>query len=191
MNVESAKKLLFDVDDILKKFNISYFLMGGALLGAVRDKDFISEDNDIDLGIFIDIWALNNFAEILDEFQNKNIFINNLAANCVFNITRDDTPCDICYHKKINNYYMIRGCTWEFHIPEKYLDKLDTVSFLGREFKIPSNVEEFLDNYYNNNWRTKCPKAETKFGWIFYKGKVKKRISFPLITYLYENNTTK
>ena len=37
---------------ILEKFKIKYFLEGGVFLGLIRDKDFISWDNDIELAVF-------------------------------------------------------------------------------------------------------------------------------------------
>lgn len=53
MNKILCKKALFDLADVLEKNNIRYHLMHGTLLGAVREKDFIEGDIDIDLGIFI------------------------------------------------------------------------------------------------------------------------------------------
>ena len=48
---ELARKDLLNLKKALDKADISFFLMFGTLLGAVRDKDLISYDKDIDLGI--------------------------------------------------------------------------------------------------------------------------------------------
>lgn len=37
------------VDEILDKHNLPYFIIGGTLIGALRDKGFISWDDDVDL----------------------------------------------------------------------------------------------------------------------------------------------
>ena len=40
--------------DILDKLNINYFLQTGILLGAIRDKDLIKWDWDIEISVFSD-----------------------------------------------------------------------------------------------------------------------------------------
>jgi lipopolysaccharide cholinephosphotransferase len=44
-------KYLLEVSSIFKTYDINYFLDMGTMLGAVRNEDFISWDNDIDLGL--------------------------------------------------------------------------------------------------------------------------------------------
>lgn len=51
---KQAFEALRQLDEILTRNNVSYFLLAGSTLGAVRHKGFIPWDDDIDVGIFVE-----------------------------------------------------------------------------------------------------------------------------------------
>ena len=72
---EIELKLLREVDRICKKHGLHYSLSGGTLLGAIRHKDFIPWDDDIDLDLKRD--DFNKLLSVLpeelgDEFEFVN-----------------------------------------------------------------------------------------------------------------------
>lgn len=48
---EQELEMMVQIDRICKKYNLTYYLMGGTLIGAVRHQGFIPWDDDIDLGM--------------------------------------------------------------------------------------------------------------------------------------------
>lgn len=44
-------EMMLKIDEICKKNNLTYYLMGGTLIGAVRHQGFIPWDDDIDIGM--------------------------------------------------------------------------------------------------------------------------------------------
>jgi phosphorylcholine metabolism protein LicD len=48
-------------------------------------------------------------------------------------------------------------------IPKHYYENLDSINFQGIEFKIPSNVEQYLEYRYGKDWKT--PKKDYVY-WI-------------------------
>ena len=57
--------LLKEFDSICRKHNITYYLEGGSLLGAVRHKGFLPWDDDIDLCITRSEWK--KLLAVIDE----------------------------------------------------------------------------------------------------------------------------
>ena len=51
LHKEILKILLEKVSKLLDDYKIDYFIDGGTLLGAVRDKDIIPYDDDVDIGV--------------------------------------------------------------------------------------------------------------------------------------------
>jgi len=162
MNKALAKELLFDVDKIFKKYSITYWLDCGTLLGAVRDKDFITWDkNDIDIGIYEPIFLnYKLWEQIVVEFAQKRIDIITTWGDSVFSCKRNGMVLDVHVVQKNDNEYQIKMKDFIFSFTEEMFNQLDTINFLGKEFNIPNNVEGYLERLYGSNWREPHPEIE-------------------------------
>ena len=70
----ASLKILLEIDRICKENNIKYWLDFGTLLGAVRHKDYIPWDDDVDISMMRDDY--DKFIEIFNQkTSDKNLYI--------------------------------------------------------------------------------------------------------------------
>ena len=105
MNKEIAFKNLKEARDLLNKLNISWFLMGGTLLGFMREKDFIPHDDDMDIGVFIQDWT----PKITEEFQVQGwqwaSKMGTNEAGLEYRFIKDGIQLDVFFWYKEQHYY--------------------------------------------------------------------------------------
>lgn len=167
-----CKELLFKVDDILKENGIPYWLTYGTLLGAYREHNFIAHDYDLDVAL--DIRYLDKIKPLM--------LSHGLKLKVEVHFGSWETPHNVEYRFEYNqtfidfDFYFISDHSAYTYNPmfienidyqEKnkilpvIVEKIDNpfeglavFSFLGREFMVPSNTEEFIISNYGPNWRT-------------------------------------
>ena len=64
---ELQVNMLEYINEICKKYEIQYFLLGGSLIGAIRHNGFIPWDDDIDIGLTIE-----NYNKLCDVLKKNN-----------------------------------------------------------------------------------------------------------------------
>ncbi|MDP2729884.1 MAG: LicD family protein [Dehalococcoidales bacterium] len=145
MNMGIAEKNLLDIKRILDKEGIRFWLMFGTFLGAYRDHDIISYDEDTDLAICAeDLPRLLSCEAILA----KEGFYLGLAENLV-TLYRSGEHTD---------FYLFRlNGTKRVNDPIKFdVDAFETyceVQFLGEKWRILSEPERWLKYTYGEDWR--------------------------------------
>tara|TARA_Y100000389_G_C17423342_1_gene498078 strand:+ start:82 stop:801 length:720 start_codon:yes stop_codon:yes gene_type:complete len=71
------KSMLTRFTSVLHKHGYNYFIIGGTLLGCIREGDIISHDDDIDLAMMKDdIEIMLNDHNLLEDLKNNNLQIN-------------------------------------------------------------------------------------------------------------------
>ena len=156
MNKQIAKEMLFKVVNILDKYHIEYFLSLGTLLGAYRDRDFIDNDNDIDLGVFYPFYFdFNLYTQFFNELKEVGIRCDSLCGKNVMHLEYKEVGMDLyTYHFEESHkfYYLLAH---ELHLyTQNSIVPLKKISFLDRDFACPNNIEEYLELEYGFDWKT-------------------------------------
>ena len=179
---EHALSNLIDVYETLKEIGIESWLNCGTLLGAIREKDFISRDLDLDLGILSENFIYEKHFSILKEkleklnfeFLKKNAALNNIFE---YKFRRYDINIDlfIYYIDKVDRIIPNYNGDEDFHLtdvrshycrnvnnendpitcdhPRNIVETLIEIEFLGHKFLIPKYYDEYLSLSYGN-WKT-------------------------------------
>jgi phosphorylcholine metabolism protein LicD len=158
-NFEVRLEMMKNFNRIAKEENVGLYLSGGALLGAVRDNDFISWDGDVD------------FDALVEELEPKIENIKGKLIDCGY-VTRVIRQ----YPKlKINSFYMgekvgVLGMYLNdssshrfrsaYEWPKEIYDDSEEINFKGEIFKTPNKME-YISHTYGEDW--KKPKKHNFF----------------------------
>jgi len=155
-NIDSAKRLLLETNQVMRSYGVRFFLRQGTCLGAVRDGGLLPWDDDIDIG---SIYGFYGFSEesiepIIQEMRNRDflvrITIDNDYYKCVTFVKesmRIDWAC----------YWIINDCIYMYPavpIPISLFVNLTEISLLGETFLVPDPPEEYLQLKYGEDWKT-------------------------------------
>ena len=158
---EGKLKDLRTIKKVFDKLNLPLFLCYGTALGAYRDGDFLPDDGDIDLGTF----GAENKDKIWQELKKEGF------------VPRGDEPFEKYKCVPVNRNTLIdlflfadNGNGWyECHatrktvnakIQKKYVEKFEKVKFFGDEYLVPSPIENYLKDCYDD-WQDKNNKKHT------------------------------
>lgn len=147
-----------DVVSVLRKHNTKFFLIYGTALGAYRDKAFIPNDYDIDIGSFDnskreeivkDLEALGFDIGVLYDTETRK----EIPAKMI--LSERNTRVDIFFFEEKDGEYV----AWKHphsHYPFKAMPlkfkEMQEVEIYGEKVDIPSPIEEYLEYLYTD-WR--------------------------------------
>lgn len=169
---EKFKECLEDMKIILDEKNQLFFLAWGTLLGYYREKKFISYDGDIDIGILEKDFNFSIIDTILStkKFKLYKKYGGQESKNLEYTFQHlNGIRIDIFIYYQISEKYYYTStfndicskkkegfCKWGRHI-----DGFKEIEFYGKNYLIPSNVEQHLIDSYGEDFMT--PK---KFNYI-------------------------
>lgn len=168
LNLDIAKENLQIFHSIIEQTNITYGLMFGTLLGAIREKNFIAHDYDTD--IFILSEEREKFLNLLFQFKNQGFELIRNSFD-VISIMRKNEYIDIIIFKPKMKFGILnlRDCNNEFECAAKYLENPIRYLFLGMNIYIPNNPQKLLQKTYGKNWKTPIENYPTPCNTIYKK----------------------
>ena len=149
--LNDRNKGLQEITEILSNMKIAYFLTDGALLGAIREKDFIPWDWDVEIVVLTEsIWdKVALFIEKAKFSGFKYIDIDQEYGNFKINFLK--------YGNKYSlNGYVLEGSSRvrnSFRYPKVFFESKSQVKFRGKIYPAPSDIEEYL-TYQYGDWKT-------------------------------------
>lgn len=202
INREIALENMLIAQRILRKHGLEPFLHYGTALGAVREKDFIPYDDDVDFGLYgrdkeIFITLIPELEEagftihyIRDDGYTKTQNPEDTDHNFrMYKLKRKDQELDffMAFERKILFW---KG--WDIDgrviIPYRFLASLDTIEFLGKIFACPHHIEGFLRSLYGKTWKVPIRDTTSRTGWLTKFKKIKNplRVGFYIKRYIKE-----
>lgn len=167
-----SKQNLFIIKKVFDKHKIPFRLGYGTLLGAVRDNDFITWDNDIDL--LLDKQDKPKVVKILPLLKSKGFSERGLREN-FWGINRKNNRIDLLFYSQTNLLDKLRDfvtCKYGFfcvYIDKLYWDESTTIKFFGKNFRVFKQYEQWLINCYGSSWRIpQVKKGKAKTFWSHY-----------------------
>lgn len=153
--LQAVRETAKHVFRIFNQYNLRYWLEGGSLLGAVRHKDIIPWDYDVDVGIYKeDILKCPQLMKVqggpfIDDggFQWEKAEEGDFYRVHYSDINRNHVDIFPFYPK---NGVMTKNTWFKTHrqdteFPELYLKPLTTIEFIGMNVSAPNSVKSFLE----------------------------------------------
>lgn len=168
INKVIAKENLLLIKSIFDKNNLLFLLSFGTLLGAVREHDFISHDEDIDLIIFKK--DMPKFLSLLFVLRGNGFEIVRYESRGFLSIMRKGEYIDFYFYEDYPEDNSLSYCCRDMY-PKKLLEDVTDIEFQGAMFKAPREYEKYLEFNYGKNWRTPIPYVNFKMS-AFQKAKL-------------------
>ncbi len=172
---ENGKKVLETLNMAFKELEVTYWLDFGTLLGAVREKDFIAHDCDIDVSMYLSDYT-SKIPIVMEKYgfkKTRDIKADGGENGFEESYTLDGISVDIFYYTKVDDnmafYHVFLSlneyCDWNETIkkigglvPRRTtvpLSGVEYIDFKGKQYPAPTPIKEHLSSIYGENYMIK------------------------------------
>lgn len=141
-----CKNNLLEFKKILDNENLKFGLIFGTLLGAIREKNFIEYDEDVDVYVLDE--NKEKILSLLFIFKNHGFDVARYDGE-LLTIIKDNDYIDIYFFKK--KFFKRRVCM-QYEYYSEFFNKFTKTPFLGEMFNTPNNYKIFLNELYGKDW---------------------------------------
>ena len=146
---EKSTENLLLLKSVLDQAQIRFMLIAGTLLGAVREKDFIAHDEDVDLAFLAE--DKERVLDLLPTIVEAGFTIARYNRRGVLSVMRQGEYIDLYFFDRYDAD--IRTCDG-WLILDRFFADTAPLEFKGTSFLAPRDTEEYLLFEYGANWRT-------------------------------------
>jgi hypothetical protein len=148
-----GERNLKEAKQILDNLNVTFLLGSGSCLGAIREKNFIAWDDDVDLFAVIGEGETNEETPdiVAEAFRKNGYFVSILDGghSKTLMFIKNFTRLSVEFTRITNNLiYVYPGIKF----PAIMFTKPKEVGFLGDYFLVPNPPEEYLRIKYGSEW---------------------------------------
>ena len=143
--------------DILNSFVPKWWLDAGTCLGVVREKDFLKDDNDIDIGI-LSTTIKDVLIENFENFEAKLVKERYVRGRLVtLGFVREGIKLDLFFYHEMNgfawHYLYKKGVFYPVVFDAMLFRNLRSIRFKEKDCFLPNPPEKYLKARYGEDWR--------------------------------------
>lgn len=145
------------------KADVPWVIMGGIVLGYARYNDIMPWDTDLDLGVFVEITD-SKWKTLYSNLNSSGFKFSNNKMDFIW-CNRDAEFNLWFFHKNGNYYEAFPRSTPGIKFVEKaiWYDDPQVVDFLGSNYLMPNNLDDYLVCQYGVGWKTNIVKNHEQY----------------------------
>ena len=155
-NKTEAIENLKDIKKVFDALGIKWAIIGGTLLGCIREQDFLKHDTDMDITVKIEDYTSNIEKVFINNGFNHVATFGSVEKGLELRFIKRGIQIDIIFLYDEGKQSWLGVWDNEGSLIKAMFNKFDidkTTNFLGVEVGIPNNPIKYLETSFGKNWK--------------------------------------